>query len=199
MPYLPVDLEVATGRLLDELSGGPPVSAQDTLVLQRELDRRLRRRFPTLTRADRDDLISDGILKFVVAARDGRIERDGSLGGYLWTIVFNRAVDESRRPASRPMAELDDEADPLSDSTIAAFLDADASTTMVTAAMRHAVSIGDYDGARWVAEWLVLAEELGRAPSLREAGEALGISYATVRRTLERFALYLVPAPGDPG
>jgi DNA-directed RNA polymerase specialized sigma24 family protein len=172
------------------VEGEPLFESRDLEVLERTLDSRLRRRFSTMSSADRSDVISEAVTRVLGAARAGRIDPEGNPAGYLWTAALHRALDvlQSRETV---VADVPDRPAPRSDDEIAAFLDAAASSREVIGAMRLAVEAGDGECARFVSEWLVLAERLGRAPSLREAAAALRTSHSTVRRTLTRFGGYL--------
>jgi len=159
----------------------------DYHVVQRHLDQQLRARYRTLNSADRADVISDALLKVMGSARRGRIDPSGNPAGYLWRVVENRAKDMVSEPQSMRLEDAGEIRD--RDDKVAVLLDADASSSEVTAALR--VARHDPELVKTVAEWLRLAQEMGKAPTTREVAACLGVSHDTVARRIRRFKAHI--------
>jgi DNA-directed RNA polymerase specialized sigma24 family protein len=192
-----VDFGEAVTRVIDAGPGAGQLESKDLEVVQRELAVQLASRFPTLGDADRSDVIADALIRLIAAARSGAIDPKGNPAGYLWRIAENRAHDLLRRPQFVP---LDDTAEPQTrapDDEIATLLEAAASSADIKAAMRLAREDGEHGLVKTISSWLVLAERIGRAPTTREAGQALDMSHDTVARRLRRFGEYLAKVMDD--
>src|SRR5437773_8291 len=97
--------EAASGRLIVALGDHAQPAMDDLAAVQAHLDSQLRVQFPALNLEDRQDVIGDGLMNVMRAARAGRIEAAGSPGGYLWKAIRNRAVDYVRgRPPTTEVA-----------------------------------------------------------------------------------------------
>ncbi len=177
------DPVLAARRLVDALARGAHPDPDDYHAVQRDLDRQLADRYRSLNASDRGDVISDALLKVMGAAQRGRIDMAGNPAGYLWRTVENRAKDAVREPRLEPLNEVGELCD--QDDKIAGFLEAQASAAEVTAALRALRH--DPDLVKSIAEWLRLAQEIGKAPTTRELGACLGVSHDTVARRVLRF------------
>lgn len=187
----------AARELTVSLTEGTYLSPVALQVVQAHLDRQLSRRFPSLSPPDREDLISDAIRSLLSVAREGRVDIEGNPGGYIWQTTQNRALDWFRKDQPEPAEHLPEPGE--SDERIARLLDADASAQEVRDAMRELISAGEIRTSRLIGEWLVEAQRLGRAPSTREAGAALGTSHDSVARALKLFGEALVDARARSG
>ena len=181
------DATDAAARLIDAFARRLHPEPDDYHAVQRHLDQQLGGRYRSLNSADRADVISDALLKVMGAAQRGRIDPSGNPAGYLWRVVENRAKDMLSEPSSMRLEDAGEIRD--RDDRIAVLLDADASSSEVTSALRAARH--DPDLVKTVAEWLRLAQEMGKAPSTREVAACLGVSHDTVARRIRRFKAHI--------
>jgi DNA-directed RNA polymerase specialized sigma24 family protein len=184
--------------VIEALTDDAPVGSRELHVVQSHLDRGLQSRFPTLGEPDRGDIIADALVRLIAAARQGRINRESNPAGYLWRIAENRAIDLIRQPEAVSINEVSEPPSRSSDDEVAALLEAAASSSDVKAAMRLARNAGEHRVVQTISRWLVVAERMGRAPSTREAGEALSVSHDTVARHLRLFGEFLARVIDDP-
>ena len=188
----------AVDRIVDAVRRGRPGHGADLDAVLCGLIRYLRPRFGGVL-GDLSDVASEAILRFMerLSERDDIDERGGA--GLLTTIARNIAVDAVRASGRQVSLEglgvrAEDEA--VAEDEIAALLGRGADAAAVESGLAAAFWNGDFEVVRIVRIWLDLADELGRAPTLRESACACGTSHTTIARALDRFAGY-VPREGS--
>jgi RNA polymerase sigma factor (sigma-70 family) len=144
---------------------------------------------------DPDDIVQTTLIR-LLARPDGlaRTEIDNEWA-YLVGATRNTALDALRARQRRQEVALDAAPErPEPDDPIAAMLDRDASRTTVVDAMRQLLAEGDDQTVRIITTWLDMADELGVAPSTRDAAKRIGVSHTSVATALKRFREAIVAA-----
>lgn len=136
---------------------------------------------------DIEDIVAETFLRFVAAVLGGHV--DPARPAHLYLIQTARDVAAERPRREQPLG-LDVPAS-RSDDAVSSLLQDAASSEAIDAAMAAARRNGDHGAAKVAAVWLVLAQDLGRAPSSSQAAEAAGISSTDVTDALTRFGRYI--------
>lgn len=177
----------AAVRLLCEGSREERPSEQMIAGVSAVLRASVRRRFPPGVGIDIEDIVQDALVRFLVAARSGRLDCANSTG-YLIVTARNAAIDsQRRRTASVPLDLVhEDDLTAETDPAIEAVLEADA----FDSALANAAVAGDHFLVRVAATARDLLEGEGRMPSTRRLAEALGVSHTTVAQALRQLRPY---------
>ncbi len=140
------------------------------------------------------DLASAAFLKLIGALRRRASEDIGrefapieNAAAYLRSIIRSLRVDEARRTQKELPVETTPES-PVGD--LIAELDEDPSER-IQSALRLAAAHGETRLVRFAAEWLDLANDLGRSPASREVADHLGVSHQTVINRLNTLRYYV--------
>jgi RNA polymerase sigma factor (sigma-70 family) len=181
------DFDAAVLALMISLESGAPLAEHPMNVLLLGLSRFLRSRFRTLSRDDLVDAVNDALVRFIAAVGDGKVDRRRNAAAYLTRTAQNAAHDllRQRTRETQPYAVIDQlqaEA-PVIDE----LLDLLASRAMVLELMAVARDEGEHELNALISTYLNLADAGGR-PTLRELGDALGVSHTEINRRLERLA-----------
>jgi RNA polymerase sigma factor (sigma-70 family) len=180
------DYSAAARRLVEALRSSEEIDGEDLGFVEVTLNQMLATRYPALGAADRSDVVAEVILRLISLAREGRIDPDREPGAYLSRMAANRSVDLLRRPQSLSLEETVATSS-QADDEIAALLDSDATKSAIVATIRSLRDDGEHEVARVAARYFVEAQRIGKAPTTREAGAALGISHDKVARALRTF------------
>jgi DNA-directed RNA polymerase specialized sigma24 family protein len=189
--------ERAAESVLAALSAGAQPDDDALRATLSGLTRFVRRAFPGV---DADDVVQMVMIR--LWALGGGLERRqiDSPWGYLVGACRYAALDVLK--ARKRLADVHNQLstsqpDALDADAIAALLDRDATHDQVSRAFRAAIAAGDDATVPVITVWLDLADELGRAPSLREVEPVAGVSHVTVGAALKRFRAYLDAAAGQ--
>jgi RNA polymerase sigma factor (sigma-70 family) len=149
--------------------------------------------------SDVDDVVSEAIAEALARVSDRDQEQVRKPGAYLFRTTRNRAFDWRRRTQTRDSEVLVENVDDATyskryysnddDATVRLF-DSDATAERLEDALRAADAAGDELLIRVVGEWIDLAEKLGKKPSNRAVGRAIGISHTSVNQVMERLQNY---------
>ncbi len=182
------DFDAAVLALMAALASGERLDDAQLAVLLKGLGRFLRFRFPALGREDVVDAVNEGLVRFIAAVREGRVDPGGRPAGYLTRTAENAALDRLRQ-RSREAPTLDD-VDELesSDAPLDALLDLLTSQAIVLELMATARDRGEHELNVLIEAYRNLAEH-GSTPTLRQLGAALGVSHTEIHRRLERLAI----------
>jgi RNA polymerase sigma factor (sigma-70 family) len=177
--------------LADLRKGADPDARALTIVLL-QLRHHIARLFPDL---DADDVVQATMIRLL--GRSGHLEAEiENAWAYLFGAARYSAIDAIRLRNRRREVRLDVSAAEnaaSSDDYVAALIDRDATHSMVLAALRAGIDAGDDITVPIITKWLDIADELGRAPSTREAAARVGVSHTTVAQALKRFRALLEP------
>jgi RNA polymerase sigma factor (sigma-70 family) len=181
------DFDAAVLALMAALESGEPLDEARLAVLLQGMGRFLRSRFNTLGREDVVDAVNEGLVRFIAAVRDGRVDPDRRPAGYLTRTAENAALDRLRQQA-RETTAFEDVPEPESeDAPLDALVNLLASQAIVLGLMAAARDRGEHELNVLIEEFLNLAEH-GARPTLRALGAALGVSHTEIHRRLERLA-----------
>jgi DNA-directed RNA polymerase specialized sigma24 family protein len=195
------DVEDRFGAAVEEitvsLQHGEEVSADALTIVVNGVEAYLGRRFPGFSSSDKNEVASEAITRFLELCRRKEVHSDRA-AGLLTVLARNVAVDSIRRarretPSGTAIEVVDDST--ARDDEISALLDRRADAAAIYEAIAQLLALDDLETVRVLRTWLDLADELGRAPSTREVGEAAGVSHSTVSRALRRFHEFV---PDDP-
>ncbi len=179
----------ASRRLVEALFEGIDPAPDDVAVVRQTLHAYLSSL--NLDADLREDTVQETLALLISGVRRGIVDRSDNLAAYIRTIALNCVRDAGRYRARRPVVDGAQLAEPMSDDGVASLLDALCSRAQVQAGLGAATEAGDLELVSFISDWLALAERLGSAPSLREAGDGLGTSHMHVSRQLGRFAAFL--------
>lgn len=183
----------AAERLLRALTDGREPAADDFVLVTAELRRNARRVFPDL---DADDVVQATMARLLKARQNAQGNEIDNAWAYLLGSTRYAALDEIR--VRRRRREMADESVPemaSPDDPVASLLDQAASQQAVIAALSVLVDAGDATTIQIITAWLDLAEELGRAPSTREAAAHARVSHTSVATALRTFKETLAESP----
>jgi hypothetical protein len=157
-------------------------------VIVQGLGRFLRASFPGLPREDVVDAVDEALLRFIVAAREGKIDRQARPAAYLTTIASHNAVDVLRRQQGEQAVEPEEIEEAVGDDDSFENLDrllSDRETILTL--MQRARDSGQHELNELMQCWLDM-DFAGQKPTLRDLGAHLQISHTEVRRRLDRLA-----------
>ena len=147
--------------------------------------------------ADLEDLVSGVYLRFLDAARSGRLDRVDNVAGYLVVMTRRTAFDERRRVQANAatlmvhgdLADVVQLADETDDFLAMETVDEVASLLELVRSSGGALA---YQVLTFMLDEV---QASGKVPSLRAVGEALGVSHTAVAKALQRVRNLHGPRP----
>ncbi len=131
-------------------------------------------------------------------ARSGAIEPAGA-SDYLARSIDNARIDRQRAHARHPSVELHEADSASEDDAIFRLIESHAARQEIYAALQEAFRQRDATVVKVVLEWIRVAEEGRRKPTLAEVGTAVGVSPQAVADALARFRERYVAMARSPG
>jgi DNA-directed RNA polymerase specialized sigma24 family protein len=182
-------------ELLQSVRRGEEPSASQTAAVLSMVRLWLSRR--GLTADELDDVATEAVLRLLRTEKKGRLDPTRSAGGWLRVVADHLTIDKKRRRqrAGPPGVPFDEavHGGAGDDDRLASLLDETAAASDVRSALRAAADAGETTVVRVVTAWLGLAEANGEPPTSRELADRIGISHATVQRSLRTFGTRLTP------
>jgi len=176
-------LASAAAALTAALADGLDPPGEEYLTVREALLRLLR---AERNRSDADELVDAVLDRFMRRARTGAIKPALS-GDYLTQSIVNARIDRQRAHARHVSVELQEADSASEDDAIFRLIESEAARQEIYAALQEAFRQRDATVVKVVLEWIRVAEQGRREPTLAEVGAAVGVSPQAVADALGRF------------